>query len=371
MRRLNSLETVMGIRRPDFRPVPGSVRTMRRRSMSSRWQNRQSRQTPVCLRWKRCGEGAGRRVLLLLISLFFAALQLSIASRPAVAQTTPDSRGPERVHFIFAPQDGEEWLEEFQDDRTEDFDQRAPIRRQQTSEIDTLRYYRNSDGWTVARVFGRGTVLVNGEEAETQVLHLFQGSIVEIHCDAQGRALRVKGYRHLMRKLERNLDLDSWRTVQSNLNAKSAERSEIRRWNQRLQGVIGADAITGEVWGYRDFYPIGKGQVEVRGKLEFFGEVEVYGHRGYKLVYEFGSGGGSPEAGNPSVQLDLRPPDATGNFREDVGLRGKVIRVIEPATGHVLYENTEVSWDQPRPEHVGGLMHVRQQTIYRLRPLAP
>ena len=212
--------------------------------------------------------------------------------------------------------------------------------------------------------------MINGEEAETQVLHFFQGSAIEIVCDAQGKALQAKGYRRLMRKLEKKLDFDTWQQVQSNLNAQSAARSEVRRWNQRIQSLIGADVMTGEVWAYRDFYPIGKGQVEVRGRIEFSGPSAVYGQSGTKLVYEFGSGDGAPKVENPVRELDLRPKDATGNFREDVGLKGKVVRVIDPATGHIIYENSEVRWDQPRPETTGGLMHVQQKTIYRLRPLS-
>ncbi len=280
----------------------------------------------------------------------------------------------EEVTFHCAPVDGERWIERVEEDRTEDFDDRAPLRRRHFSQADTLRWQRTQEGWTVHRSFGEGRETVDGVAVDDPVLPLFAGRSIELECDDGGVVHAVKGYRRLFRHVQRGLDLETWQKVQTMFRPGAAEWLEIQRWNRGRRGLCGVKVRTGESWTYRDLFPSGEGQVAVEGVLRFAGFTEVKGQRGYKLVYSFASAASDeavPSTDEATRVLDLRSPESAKRLRQDIPMDGELVQVIDPRSGRIFYESLDLRWDLPRPVKAGGTVHIRRKSIRRLEPLHP
>ncbi len=298
-----------------------------------------------------------------------ASILLLAALLALPAQTARSASGSEPVEIRFAPVDSMRWILSAEEERTEDFDQRAPRKVQRSTVVDTLRFVETESGWIIHRSFGPRRLQMDGVDRGGEIFRLLRGRVVEIHCDRKGVAGKVKGYRRIFRILERELDPPDWRLAQAMYQPEAAEATERRFWNHRRGGLVGARAVTGEIWSYRDVVPTGSGEVEIRGTLRFDGSTEFEGRHAYKLVFEFGPGTPEPEAGAASPTVDLRPEGSVGNHRVDLGMKGQIVQMVDRSTGMVLYEHRDLRWDEARPAAVGGRTHIHQSSIFRLRRL--
>lgn len=297
------------------------------------------------------------RSLTLMLSLLLSSFWIGWVA----AQEAP-------IRFAFAPQDAERWVEEMVDRRMTDMGLGDPAQLQETNQRDELIYARSEDGgYVLTRVLGPAEMSLGGEPVSNAILEASEGTRIELQLDEQGVAVGVKGYRRLMRLLERKLDSDEWTRFQDAYSVARAEAAEMARWNDRLAGLVGAEFRAGDVWGYTDVYPASGVEVLIRGTMRFDGSTELNGQRGFKILYEFGGGSHAPSLDGLQTVLDLRHKEPGHAPPENYELKGKRVRVFVPESGQLIYENTEVEWVQPGPPGQPD-RSTQLQTIYRLRP---
>lgn len=307
-----------------------------------------------------------RRVFPVLLIL----LGLVSPLQKARADTVSAQDDSATTRFVFAPKDGESWIEELVDIRTTDPGGDAPVRTEQTTESDTLLFEKQGDGWRVTRVMGPASSTINDHPFDNPILKLSHGTRIELNCDAEGVAHTVRGYRRLMRKLERALSPEVWEKYQNAFSLEGASRNEIRRWNLRRGGLIGSEVKDGEVWSIRNIFPTSMEFLEVRGTLRFGGSIDYEGHNGYKIFLDYATGSEAPASKDATRELDLRPDEYTATNSDTSELRGSTIRILEPRTGHLLYETTKVSWKEPEIRGSEHMVDKELQMTYRLHPVS-
>ena len=291
------------------------------------------------------------------------ALAVVLAS-PAAKADAPSTR------FFFAPRDGEVWIEKLLDTRSTDPGGDAAVHTEETSETDTLLYAKQGDGWRVTRVMGPAHMEVGGLPLDNPILKMSRGTHIELSCDENGVAHEVKGYRLLLRRLERSLSPEVWGKYQNSVTLQGVSHTEIRRWNLRRGGLIGAEVKDGEIWNYQSLFPTTMGFLEVRGTMRFGGMIDFEGQRGYKIFLEFATGSKDLTSKDATREIDLRPAGYTSINSDQYGLTGSTIRMIDPATGHMLYENTKASWKEPEMRGAEKMVDKSLQMIYRLEPVS-
>lgn len=291
------------------------------------------------------------------------ALAALLASVPAKADT-PSTR------FSFAPRDGEVWIEKLLDIRTTDPGGDAAVQTEETTETDTLLFAKQEKGWRVTRIMGPARMELSGQPFDNPILKISRGTHIELSCDENGVANQVSGFRLLLRKLERSLSPEVWARYQNSVTLKGVERTEIRRWNLRRGGLIGEEAKDGEIWNFQSFFPSSMGYLEVRGTIRFGGMIDFEGRRGYKLFLDFATGSKDLTSKDATKEVDLRPAGYTSSNSDEYGLQGSTVRVIDPTTGHMLYENTKVSWKEPEMRGAEKMVGKTLQMTYRLEPVS-
>jgi hypothetical protein len=299
-----------------------------------------------------------RRCLPTLLAL--AALLASVAAEADAPST----------RFSFAPRDGEVWIEKLVDIRTTDPGGDAALQKEHTTEVDTLLFAKQGEGWRVTRIMGPARMEVSGQPFDNPILKISRGTHIELSCDENGVAHEVRGFRLLLRKLERSLSPEVWAKYQSSVTLQGVQRTEMRRWNLRRGGLIGAEAQDGEIWNFQSFFPSSMGYLDVRGTIRFGGMIDFEGRRGYKLFLDFATGSKDLTSKDATKEVDLRPAGYTSSNSNEYGLEGSTVRVIDPTTGHMLYENTKVSWKVPEMRGGEKMVGKTLQMTYRLEPLS-
>lgn len=302
------------------------------------------------------------------LPLFVLLLSL-VPPLPARADTATASTESATTRFHFAPRDGELWVEELVDIRTTDPGGDDPVRTEETTESDTLLFEKHGEGWRITRIMGPATSKIDGRPFDNPILGLSRGTRIVMDCDARGEAKSVTGFRRLMRKLERKLSPGVWSKYQNSFSLEGARRNEIRRWNLRRAGLIGNEAKDGEVWNFQNLFPAPMGFLEVRGTMRFGGMIDFEGRRGYKIFLDFASGTKVPTNENATRELDLRPAEYSASNSDRSALSGATVRILDPVTGHLLYENTKVSWKEPAIRGSQQLVSKQLEMTYRLHPL--
>ncbi|HKI83451.1 MAG TPA: hypothetical protein VKA63_03860 [Candidatus Krumholzibacteria bacterium] len=306
-----------------------------------------------------------RRILPSLLLLLGLTVPLPVHADTVAAPADSGS-----VHFHFAPKDGEVWVEDLVDTRISDPGGDLAVRTEQTTESDTLLFDRQGEGWRITRVMGPASSVINDHPFDNPILKLSRGARVELSCDARGRATSVKGYRRLVRKLERSLSPDVWAKYQSTFSLEGARDNEIRRWNLRRAGLIGSEVKDGENWNYQSLFPTPMGYLELRGTMHFGGCIDYEGRRAYKIQLNFASGSNVPTSKDATRELDLRPAEYTASNSDISELKGSTARIIDPLTGHVLYETTKVSWKESAIRGSEQMVGKEVTMTYRLHPVS-
>jgi hypothetical protein len=281
--------------------------------------------------------------------------------------------GAEEVRFAFAPADGEVWIERIQMENREDPGPRAPTSTWTTDETYRLHYEKQPDGgWRVRRILVEAANTAQGEPVENQIQTLTLDHPIDYLLDAQGRVVSIEGYRVLMRKLERRLDPEIWQYFRSSVSIESAVEGDQRAWDRVLAGLVGETVRVGEVWSVRDVHVAGTSPVQIFGTLRFEGWTVLEGRRAFTLRLEFVDDPAdlAPPPGGFARRIDFLGEETTVP-QEDRGLRGEVVRVLDPATGHVVYERSRFSFNATAGR--SGAPDVEVETIEtrRGRPAGP
>jgi hypothetical protein len=304
---------------------------------------------------------------------FFAVFLLLLGLVPALparGDTTNASADSATTRFYFAPRDGERWVEELVDVRSTDPGGDNPVQIEETTESDTLLFEKQGEGWKITRIMGPAFSKINGHPFENPILGLSRGTHIVLDCDAQGVAQSVKGFRRLMRKLERKLSPSVWSKYQSSFSLEGARNNEMRRWNLRRAGLIGNEAKNGEVWNFQSLWPAPMGFLEVQGTMRFGGMIDFEGRRACKIFLDYATGTKVPNSKDATRELDLRPAKYTASNSDRSALTGTTVRVLDPTTGHLLYENTKVSWKEPPIRGSQQLVSKQVEMTYRLHPVS-
>ena len=224
-------------------------------------------------------------------------------------------------------------------------------------------------GWIVRRSLVEGTMDSGGASGPNPIQEITRGHPLVYHVDAHGRLDQVDGYRLFMRKLERRLPPDLWQRFRSNVSLESAREGDRQRWNRVLAGLVGRSVPVGDVWSVRDEHVAGNGPVQIFGTLRFDGWTTMEGRRVFKLVFDFTDDPArreTPEDGFDG-ELDLLE-DASQVPRLDLGLQGRVVRVLDPATGHLIYERQDFTFSRPLGGEGSPTADYETLTLYRGRP---
>ncbi len=280
--------------------------------------------------------------------------------------------GSETFVLEFAPSDGDVWHKSTYDRRLRDFGTAAPISEQVTEIEAEHRYESRSDGsWLVVQTLESVDMRMNDEPMDNPMLPILQTQTIEIVVDARGEAIDAYGFRELMRRYERELDSQNLQRIREQMSARSMARTEIAQWNGPLDGLRGLELTVGEKIGVLGRKNSQGGPLTTSGILTVGDWTEIDGEPGVTLTYEFDANGETFAEHEDQITrtISRRGDEEIEDRNHRLDIRGKVVIVVQPSTGQLLYQSVEettlVPVAQPDLDHA----RIETEVRHRWRPV--
>ncbi|HKK70853.1 MAG TPA: hypothetical protein VKA86_06525 [Candidatus Krumholzibacteria bacterium] len=299
------------------------------------------------------------------VLLLLTTVTLVIGSGPAAS---PARAGDQTFVIDFSPTDGAVWHKSTYDRRLRDYGTMAPISEQVTEIEAVQRYESQPDGsWHVVQTVESVEMRMNEEPMNNPMLPILQTQPIEIVLNSGGQAVDALGFRELMRRYERELDPQLLQRAREQMSARSMAEGEIEKWNGALEGLRGLELTVGEKIGVLDVADMQGQPLKTEGVLTVGEWTELDGEPGVTVTYEFDALGEVFAAHEDEITrtISRRGDDPIQERNHQLDMRGKIVTVVQPSTGQLLFQSVEQTTLVPvaQPE----LDHARIETEIRNR----
>ncbi len=297
---------------------------------------------------------------------------LALAALAILATFSASIAAAEEVQIRFRPVEGDVWNRDMENVLIQDYADLAPRREQTTLSNVSFTYQPGEAGaWTVLQMPLMASMLMDGAPIDNPVLDQTVGTELLVALDASGKATSVDGFGRLIRKLEDNLDRDTYAQVQQQLSAEKMEFGELQSWNRFRTEFLGATVNVGDKWHVEDeAYLNGPGWVDLVGVVSFDGWTELDGRRALKIIYQFDEAGRAVAAlGRTEFDHKLHVRrEASANPPHNAVVNGTWTWVIDPETGYVLFEKKDQVHELPLDASGSKRGVIESRYTYRYRP---
>lgn len=260
----------------------------------------------------------------------------------------PGCSPDKELKFTFNRKDGETYIQRLSVSSERHMGP-TNVQMDDTLSVTKVTCKKTVDGWDIDSQPLSRTIMRNGKELKNPLLDLLSGFVITYKLDMNGELKDILGYEKVVETIHSQYPSDVADGLTSSLDVDSLKQREFSEWNGRIGNFINKEFSIGDVWEFKTPFTLPNGvNLTYKGKTHF---KELVMYKDIKCVlieqtYD-STGEGMSDLINDVAQSVSKGEEDDKNVlslkesKVSSSIKGKLTRVIDPATMHIYREDAE------------------------------